>query len=480
MPAWISYYLAICKRSFSAILISCCFLLLNESVQGQVLQLYHSARTTGIINEIHPTTGVTLATNVGGLTDARGMAFSPLGGLYATHGSQVSVITTSASAASPVLTYVGETPHDVNFDAVGNMYVVTNLNVYVYNTSLVQTLTFAHGLTTTTGDGNPEKGWGIAVRPDNGEIYVVGRQGMRHYNPATGVQIGSTISGSSFGFAGIAFTGSAFSNAYIYVGNVISGVDQIRVFDTGLNLLRTFFAPHIGNPIDLEVNYLNNDIYLFNTVASNPANRFLSTETTAAGFSTVARPTRGSALGSFPPILNAPLGIRLQIEETKYGQHLTWELQGENALSHFEIVRSGDDLNFERLGKVEANQPFAFTDLFPLSSKSVYKVFAIDLNGETVGSSVVFAEGRADRLQLLQNSNVSHLSLQAVNPEIYRLEGRLLTLNGGECRRKATDGNSLEISYEQFAAGLYLFEGRGIDQFGNTISFLQKKIAIIK
>ncbi len=171
-------------------------------LNAQITRLYNTTRGTGIVQELNLVTGAVVATNVGGITNGRGMDFCPYGGLFVANGLNISSIATTGAAAIPVISYIGETPHDLCFDAGGNLYVVTNLNVYVYNPSLSQTLVFAHGLATTTGDGNTEKGWGIEIRPDNGQIYVIGAAGLKRFDPLTGLQIGATVPGSCIWICG--------------------------------------------------------------------------------------------------------------------------------------------------------------------------------------------------------------------------------------------------------------------------------------
>lgn len=181
------------------------------------VRLYHTTRYTGSLQELDINSGAVLANNVAGISSsARGMDFSPLGGLYICLATGILRLDNPASTPTAQLSYTGEFPHDLCFDASGNLYVVTDLNVYVYTPSMVQVLTFPHNLTTVTGTGGTNKGWGIEIRPDNGEIYVGGRQGLRRFDPSTGALLGSLPNTSLYGFPCLKFTSSGFNNVYLY------------------------------------------------------------------------------------------------------------------------------------------------------------------------------------------------------------------------------------------------------------------------
>ncbi len=447
-------------------------------LNAQITRLYNTTRGTGIVQELNLVTGAVVATNVGGITNGRGMDFSPYGGLFVANGLNISSIASTGAAAVPVISYIGETPHDLCFDATGNLYVVTNLNVYVYNPSLSQTLAFAHALATTTGDGNTEKGWGIEIRPDNGEIYVIGAAGLKRFSSLTGIQIGATIPGSAFGFAGIKFTTSAFGGVYLYVGNVISGVDQIRAYDVSLTFLRSFFAAHVGNPIDLEVNPANGDLYLFNTVVSLPANRFLSNETAAGGFSTLANPTRGSALGSFEAIL-AQNDLRLEVQAERDKNRLHWVIENGVAVKEFSIRRSSALVSVTELGRMDAAhnlRGYDFCDDAPIAGKQTYEVIAFNADGENIASSSasIYSEVQAISIDAFHN----HVEVVSHEPHSAILKVKMVDIHGAVVHSSESTGYTANLDCAHIPSGLYIVHAECFDGHGKSCASETLKVVI--
>ena len=454
-------------------------LFLSNLAQGQNFRLYQSTRATGSIQELDLNTGAILATNVGSLTGARGMAFSPLGGLYIALSSGITFMANAAATPTAALTFIAQTPHDVTFDAIGNMYVVTETNVYVFSSGLIQTLSFAHGMTSTTGDGNPNKGWSIAVRPDNGEIFVAAKQGLRHFSPVTGMQIGPTIAGSSFGMAGIAFTNSGFNNAFLYVGNVISGVDQIRVYDTNLNFLRAFFAPHIGNPIDLEIHPGNNDLYLFNTVVSLPVNRFTANEMVVATFNSSANPSRGSALGDFDAVLGE-LGLHLILENVAGKVRLQWDELAKVSVDFYRVERINSAQERTILGRVSAASTMSYWDRPPAAALSQYVVTAIGQNGEKVASATAtwVETPQAQPFSFTQDANTHLLEVRSQNPAIEQIALRLIDMRGLAVRELMAPASQAKLSYLELPAGIYVLQAIGYSKGGNIAGVLRQRLRL--
>lgn len=457
-----------------------CILLCSESLFGQTLQLYQTTRSSGVIRELDMVTGNVLATNVGGISNGRGMDFSPLGGLYVAHNNSVSSIATAASAAVSVVTYVGEVPHDLAFDVAGNLYVVTNLNVYVYNTTLTQTLTFAHGITGTTGDGNPNKGWGIRIRPDNGEIYVIGRE-LRRFNPTTGVQIGSAITTSPFGFAGIAFTTSNFNNAFLYMGRVISGVDQIRVYDTNLNFLRSFYPSHNGNPIDLDVNPVTDELFLFNTVTSNPVNRITSSETVAS-FSTGANASRGSALGDFNGTILPHHELALNLTELDKNLELQWNRLPETVAHHYEIQRKDPGQNEITAFQVypdPGSDLLTFQDRYAGAQQLTYVVRAIGANGEQIAMDAAeWMPSPHSEIAVHNLLNEETLQITGVHAQLDHLKISLMDLRGHTLLTQRFSGKQAVIPYGKFAPSIYLLKIQLYSSKGELLLVEPRKVRV--
>lgn len=463
--------------SFPVFLLFLLFFGFFSQLPGQV-RLYQTTRTGGLLQELNINNGSIIATNVAGISDGRGMDFSPLGGLYICESNTVQLLSTSASSTVTQVTYTGEIPHDLCFDASGNLYVATNLNVYVYSPSIVQTLTFAHGLTTVTGNGNGNKGWGIEIRPDNGEIYVVGRLGLRRFNPTTGALLGSVANSSSFGFPCLKFTSSGFNNAFLYMGSVISGVDQIRVYDTNLNLLRVFFPPHNGNPIDLEIHPSNQEIYLFNTDASNPTNRILTNETLAAGWATFANPGRGSALGDYTGIVLPEFDLGFQLKEFGEEVQLSWNHLTELPVNRYLVEREGED-GLEEMGWLDA--PHKDSDKMflwgnsPQKGINRYRLKALDVNGEVVHSEIVLLDRTDSGILALTMDHQETAWIFARDQSVLQLKIQITDLNG-RMLRELTAPSEAQVDLSGLANGLYLLEAKGYDQQGKLIALKVFKI----
>lgn len=449
-------------------------------LNAQITRLYNTTRGTGIVQELNLVTGAVVATNVGGITNGRGMDFCPYGGLFVAHGLNISSIATTGAAAIPVISYIGETPHDLCFDAGGNLYVVTNLNVYVYNPSLSQTLVFAHGLATTTGDGNTEKGWGIEIRPDNGQIYVIGAAGLKRFDPLTGLQIGATVPGSAFGFAGIKFTTSAFGGVYLYIGNVISGVDQIRAYDVNLTFLRSFFAAHVGNPIDLEVNPANGDLYLFNTVVSLPANRFLSNETAAGGFSTLANPTRGSALGSFEAILGQN-ELRLEASADDHANRLNWTMAFTDDVASFSIRRNTENapsIEIATLPAASNRRFYEFLDHQPVHGRQTYQVIALGINGEVLSHASVEVYSAVEYISISHQAETQQIFVTATESNLKLFTVSLMTASGVTVLRSESAHPTCQLDCSTMVSGIYFIVARTYDANGNLLGNKISKVLI--
>ena len=255
-------------------------------IQGSSI-LFMTTNSGGNLTELDPLTGQTISTNVAGVSGARGLAFGQ-GGLFIASGSNILRMEDDRNTISTFATTSGETAHDIIFDDAGNLYTVTNTRVHKYNSSGIEVLNFAHGMTGSTGSGNPNKAFDIAINPVNNEIFVAAKQGVRRFNPTTGSQIGSITGFSSFGAAGMAFTQNGHNNAFLYVGNIVNGLDPTRVFDSNLNFLRTF-SPGGGNPIDLEVDSTTGNLFVLNSATSGRLVNQNETTIAAFGFNSSGR-----------------------------------------------------------------------------------------------------------------------------------------------------------------------------------------------
>lgn len=460
--------------------------LLPDQLHSQI-RLFHTTRTTGIVREVDPNTGNILLSNIGGIVRGRGMDISPLGGLYVCTGNDISLVSNTASPASVVLSYSNlvELPHDLCFDTVGNLYVVTNLNVHVYTPLLVNTLSFPHNLTTNTGDGNGNKGWGIEIRPDNGEIFVTGRQGLRRHNPLTGALLGSIPNATPFGFPCLKFTPSGLNNAFLYMGATISGVDQIRVYDNNLIFLRSFFPPHIGNPIDLEIHPVTQDLYLFNTVTSNPSNRFAANEILVPGYSTAANPSQGSAIGDINGTILPSHHLNLGLRQEGKAVLLSWQHSEAIGAFHYVIERQGP-AGFVEVGNQfppKNDQRLTWSDALPLAGTNTYRVVATDQNGAHIATDVAWLENNASpNILVHQSLEGSQYTFDCDLDNAFQMKVEIYTLNG-QLLNQTVGSAPLRIDGSAWAEGMLIYrievrDAKGIlvkSDFGKLIGGLQAR-----
>lgn len=98
------------------------------------------------------------------------------------------------------------------------------------------------------------------------------------------------------------------------------------------------------------------------------------------------------------PVVPAPIKLAaFNAEETEKGIRLGWETSMEKSFSHFEIERSGADLNFvtistvEGKGALEALTSYSFLDHDPHNGRNYYRLKCVDKDGTIEYSYVVTA-----------------------------------------------------------------------------------------
>ncbi|WP_299759217.1 LamG-like jellyroll fold domain-containing protein [uncultured Pontibacter sp.] len=92
--------------------------------------------------------------------------------------------------------------------------------------------------------------------------------------------------------------------------------------------------------------------------------------------------------------------VRFEGEYISGAVQLSWETAAEAGLSHFEVERSADMEQFEKLGDVEAagnsNSPltYAFSDVSPLSEVGYYRLKIVKEDGKYTYSNIVMVENK--------------------------------------------------------------------------------------
>lgn len=119
-----------------------------------------------------------------------------------------------------------------------------------------------------------------------------------------------------------------------------------------------------------------------------------------------------------------PLPIKLarfSADHTEKGIHLDWETSMEVNFSHFEVERSGADLNFtilhsvEGKGALQALTSYNFLDHDPNSGRNYYRLKCVDTDGTVAYSHVVTAtwSGKKEGIAIYPNPTTGRtISLQ--------------------------------------------------------------------
>lgn len=91
---------------------------------------------------------------------------------------------------------------------------------------------------------------------------------------------------------------------------------------------------------------------------------------------------------------------------------LNWATAGEKDASHFEIERSTDGVNFEKIGSVSASGnsnrviDYSFIDIHPLSGNAYYRLKQVDYNGQYEYSKIININSvKNSEVQVIPNPN---------------------------------------------------------------------------
>jgi hypothetical protein len=124
--------------------------------------------------------------------------------------------------------------------------------------------------------------------------------------------------------------------------------------------------------------------------------------------------------------------------------NLSWVTMMESNIDHYEIQRSGDDMNFQDIDSVESKMKistsdyqlqYSYTDTRPLIGNSYYRIKMVGKNGNTSQSPVVLianavAEGTRIYPTLVQNNTVfveSDKNLRGAKLEFFDLSGKKIS-----------------------------------------------------
>jgi len=150
---------------------------------------------------------------------------------------------------------------------------------------------------------------------------------------------------------------------------------------------------------------------------------------------------------------------------------LLWETSDEINVSHFIIERSQDGSNFTAIGEqpVTTSHDYTFTDSKPAAGNNTYRIKSVDLDGNSLYSSILNIVGPGTPglvIKLLNNgSSQPVLSFSTLNP--VSLHVSLLTSGGGLLSKSDLQLNAGEstraILTSGLAKGIYILDIRGKD-----------------
>ncbi len=151
---------------------------------------------------------------------------------------------------------------------------------------------------------------------------------------------------------------------------------------------------------------------------------------------------------------------------------LNWESVSEINFSRYEIQRSANGINFEKIGTLEASlsrndkKEYSFLDNNPLPSYNYYRLKMVDLDG-TFEFSKIISQRYANDLKNVEVFYASNLiqmrsNLESYNAKIYNAGGQLVY-------PKTNFSGSSSIEVDQLTEGIYFI------QIDNGLSIETKK-----
>lgn len=130
-----------------------------------------------------------------------------------------------------------------------------------------------------------------------------------------------------------------------------------------------------------------------------------------------------------PTAPNCPLAVEITsftAVEKNGVVNLSWVTASEVNAKQFEIERSGDGVNFQKIGAVTAqNKPstYYFADDAPLSIGAYYRLLEVDFDGKATVFKAVFVEKTTARLAVYPNPSTGVFTVNKRNYLIYNVLG---------------------------------------------------------
>jgi len=148
---------------------------------------------------------------------------------------------------------------------------------------------------------------------------------------------------------------------------------------------------------------------------------------------------------------------------------LNWKVICTSAEARFEILRSGDGVDYTVIGNITAsqlrcNEPFDFTDETPLKGTNFYRIKMIDVDGKTSLTNIVLLTLKTTRFDLLSLSpnpvtsgnarlRISATEKNVMNIVVTDFAGRVLQQQSVTMQAGL---NEITINSSKLSAGVYL------------------------
>ncbi len=236
------------------------------------------------------------------------------------------------------------------------------------------------------------------------------------------------------------------ANVILYYTQAEFNDFNIRAADSGHKLLPTGPADLIG------ISKLM--IHQFHGTGTNPTNytgSFQSFTTATSGFTVVWNSTRSwwevtipvtgfsgfyltsAKVGGLPIYLTYFKGVQVDRKN-----QLTWKVNCTSAEAKFEIERSTDGIHYSTIGYITAsqlrcNEPFDYTDQYPLKGANYYRIKMIDVDAKATYSNIIL------------------LSLKTARFELMSLSPNIISTTNAKLKLNATERNEMTIVITDFS-----------------------------
>ncbi len=162
---------------------------------------------------------------------------------------------------------------------------------------------------------------------------------------------------------------------------------------------------------------------------------------------------------------------------------LTWMTTSEKNFSHFDIEKSGDGVNFLRIGATpgkgsnSSQASYSFDD-YEVKGVQYYRLKYVDANGQYMYSNVirVTRDDVTNAKVIFSNHVTSSLALRIIDMDVDDLSIRIIDNAGREIRSQKvkinTGENSFNLNTSSIPKGLYYLMLSG-DNYKRTFSFVK-------